>query len=313
MAVIDLLNQRFGKLVVVERDLTRTGGAAYWKCKCDCGGEKTTRGQSLRDGSVTDCGCEGKKARRAKIDTTSLVGQTFGKLTVLERDLTKPIGHGCDSYWICQCECGNTTVVRRQELTGGKTKSCGCFRSQQCIEKNTLDLTNKRYGHLVAVENTYELTSHHSYLWKCICDCGNICYIPAEVLTQEKTTSCGCKRVKSRGEEKIYQLLTEANIAFNREQTFSDCRNPKTNKLFRYDFALLDENNQVSRLIEFDGEQHFRDAGWKFDLEAIQANDQFKNNYAKEHDIPLIRIPYYDLKQLTLEDLLGNKYLQYQL
>lgn len=33
----DLLNQRFGRLVVIEKTDQRQDGRVVWKCKCDCG------------------------------------------------------------------------------------------------------------------------------------------------------------------------------------------------------------------------------------------------------------------------------------
>jgi hypothetical protein len=101
MSVKDMTGLRFGKLTVIERDSTISSAAAYWRCKCDCGKEKSIRGQSLRSGLVIDCGCGKADRIRSNIDTTSMIGKKFGRLTVLERDLTKPIGHGHEIYWIC--------------------------------------------------------------------------------------------------------------------------------------------------------------------------------------------------------------------
>lgn len=39
--VIDLTGQRFGRLVVIERDLKTRGTNARWRCRCDCGAETT--------------------------------------------------------------------------------------------------------------------------------------------------------------------------------------------------------------------------------------------------------------------------------
>lgn len=306
MAVKDLTNKKFGKLTVLERDLTKKTAAAYWICQCECGNKKSIRGDRLRNGEVKNCGCE--KIKR-NIDTTSLVGKKFGRLKVLARDLDKPIGHGHDSYWICECECGKTTSVAYRHLTKGTTKSCGCLRSEITTKRNTLDLTNKRYGKLTAIRNTFKLSNHNSYLWECQCDCGNICYLSAEVLQAGNTKSCGCIG-KSLGEEKICQILTDNNILFNSEVTFSDLQNPKTNKSLRYDFAILNENNQIIRLIEFDGEQHFIEKDFFRDaLTDIQYRDNIKNEYAKNHNIPLVRIPYTELDNLSLELILGDKYL----
>ena len=107
------------------------------------------------------------------MDTTSKIGQRFGRLTIIARDTSKPSGHHKPSYWICRCDCGNEKSVAYSQLTSGKTKSCGCLRSETVIKRNTLDLTNKQFGRLTALENTQRLTEHHSYIWKCKCSCGN--------------------------------------------------------------------------------------------------------------------------------------------
>jgi hypothetical protein len=47
---------RFGRLLVIERAATIGKSTAYI-CLCDCGKTKTVRGQSLRLGDTTSCGC----------------------------------------------------------------------------------------------------------------------------------------------------------------------------------------------------------------------------------------------------------------
>jgi len=58
-AKIDLIGQRFGRLIVLE-EAGKTKGKRQkivWKCKCDCGKEKSIIGDSLRSGSAKSCGC----------------------------------------------------------------------------------------------------------------------------------------------------------------------------------------------------------------------------------------------------------------
>lgn len=55
-------------------------------------------------------------------------GQTYGKLTITERDASKL---GRKPFWFCQCECGNQSVVRADYLTSGKIISCGCYRDSK--------------------------------------------------------------------------------------------------------------------------------------------------------------------------------------
>lgn len=52
-----------------------------------------------------------------------LTGMKFGRLTVIERAESK-FGK---TYWKCLCDCGNVTVVRKDRLKNGYTKSCGCL------------------------------------------------------------------------------------------------------------------------------------------------------------------------------------------
>ena len=50
------------------------------------------------------------------------------------------------------------------------------------------------------------------------------------------------------------------------------------------------------RLIEFDGSQHFSESSWKRQNSQVKTNDEIKNNYCKEHNIKLLRIPYWWLR-----------------
>lgn len=57
MKPLDLLGQRFGRLEAVERLGSGPEGAIWWRCRCDCGREKSARGADLRRGLVKSCGC----------------------------------------------------------------------------------------------------------------------------------------------------------------------------------------------------------------------------------------------------------------
>lgn len=70
---IDLTGKQFGKLKVIKRDKNKNR-FVHWICKCECGNEKSIRGQHLRDGLIVSCGCHAKfvsaqaKIKRNKID-----------------------------------------------------------------------------------------------------------------------------------------------------------------------------------------------------------------------------------------------------
>ncbi|MDV0431668.1 alcohol dehydrogenase [Lactiplantibacillus sp. DA1] len=55
-----------------------------------------------------------------------LTGETFSRLTVIERAESAPNGN---ARWLCQCSCGRQVVVDSYRLRKGITKSCGCLRA----------------------------------------------------------------------------------------------------------------------------------------------------------------------------------------
>lgn len=54
------------------------------------------------------------------------------------------------------------------------------------------DLTGRRFGRLIALNPTGESTPKNGRLWDCQCDCGNNCVVPAALLLEGETRSCGC-------------------------------------------------------------------------------------------------------------------------
>ena len=128
-------------------------------------------------------------------------------------------------------------------------------------------------------------------------------------MTSGHIHSCGC--LLSIGEDNIAKILQENNIIFKRQFMFADLVSDKQCSL-RYDFALLDKTSKPTRLIEFDGPQHEKKSMLFDDEESFQrrkTHDTLKNQYAFNHNIPLVRIPYTERDNITLELLLGDKYL----
>lgn len=61
-----------------------------------------------------------------------MTGEKIGRLTVIERAENDRQGN---AQWLCECECGNTKVVRGSALRTGKTLSCGCLLSECSRER----------------------------------------------------------------------------------------------------------------------------------------------------------------------------------
>ena len=56
----------------------------------------------------------------------------------------------------------------------------------------------------------------------------------------------------SRGEVKIHEILEKNNVNFREEYEFKGLSSP-AGKPLRFDFAVLDDNDEVDFLIEFQG------------------------------------------------------------
>lgn len=62
-----------------------------------------------------------------------ITGKKYNKLTVLSFYDVKDKR----SRWLCQCECGNTTIATSSQLKCGKTKSCGCLLHKKKYDEKT--------------------------------------------------------------------------------------------------------------------------------------------------------------------------------
>lgn len=122
-----------------------------------------------------------------------LAGQRFGRLTALQKVRREGKSH---SYWLCQCDCGNQTIVEESHLKSGHTKSCGCYRKER-MHKRGRDLTGERYGRLLVLGPAKE-TDGAANGWQCRCDCGTICVRSKESLRSGTTRSCGCLQIQQR-------------------------------------------------------------------------------------------------------------------
>lgn len=215
--------------------------------------------------------------------------------------------------WKCKCKCGNEVIISGKHLRSGNTKSCGCYQKERATQSNLSrggDLTGQRFGKLVVLEEDgfiKKSDGRNSRVWKCQCDCGNICHAQHVYLTSGDTKSCGC--IRSQGEAEIEVLLKEHNIKYKREYEFSDL----IDKLpLRFDFAIFDNNNTIIKcLIEFQGEQHWERSNGYYN-EKLLHHDLLKKEYCKQHLIPLYHLFYKQRakQQVTWDDLIKFKEIE---
>ena len=90
------------------------------------------------------------------------------------------------------------------------------------------------------------------------------------------------------------------NISFERQKKYKDLYGQNSSYPYAFDFYLPDYNC----CIEYDGIQHFeyrKNSCWNSKQNFIdtQRRDKEKNQYCKENNINLIRIPYTDFNKLN--------------
>lgn len=227
-----------------------------------------------------------------------LTGKKCGRLTVLYLTGEK---RGKERVWHCRCDCGNECDVVGKNLRGGQTKSCGCLKkeSDRRPKGNVIDMVGKKFGHLTVLERRGS-DKHGQALWLCECDCEKKTQLVVlgGNLRRGHTMSCGCER-RSHGELKIEELLSNNGILFEQEY-----------KAFKFSsgmWAKYDFYVNKNYMIEYDGVTHYHinNHGWKSKdaVNSQQERDVIKNQWCKDNDIPLIRIPYWRYNDLCLDDL----------
>lgn len=147
-------------------------------------------------------------------------GMRFGKLVTIKKVKKLPDDKDKHDKWLCQCDCGNTTIVRSNTLREGKTKSCGC------LLRGIKDMKGQRFGRLVAIEHV-GFASNCVTLWRCKCDCGNETIVRQGNLNSGTTRSCGCLDIDRTKEANTTHGQSHTRIFNIWSKIKERCYNPK--------------------------------------------------------------------------------------
>lgn len=217
--------------------------------------------------------------------------------------------------FVCK-NCGNEFITNIWSVKSGATKSCGCVLREQTSKRNR-DKTWKRvreqpdqkFGMLKVVGEADDYIDHksgrHQSRVKCKCDCGNESIVNAADLLSGTTTSCGC-RLMSKAVERMDNFLHQMNISHSHEICFQDCFNPNTGYCLPFDFALLNSDKHIQCVIEYQGEQHYKDRGWFGKLER-ETTDKIKKDYCQQNNIPFYEIRYDQAEINELKNVLRKE------
>lgn len=121
-----------------------------------------------------------------KIDLT---GQRFGRLVAVRESERR----GRFTEWVCQCDCGKTTVARVGHLRSGATRSCGCLHRENARRPsgNAVDMAGQRIGRLQVIREDGR-SGDGAVCWLCLCECGRTVRREGRSLRRSAAPSCGC-------------------------------------------------------------------------------------------------------------------------
>lgn len=148
-ATINLKGMRFDRLLVVERDFSRSR-RAWWKCQCDCGAVAVVASDKLRSGHTRSCGC-------LLADKNRELRQTHGHALKAGRSLT----YKSYTAMVTRCENENAinydrygavgvSICERWRFGTGEKSGFECFLAdmgERPSAKHTIDRINQQKGY----------------------------------------------------------------------------------------------------------------------------------------------------------------------
>ena len=129
MNKLDLTGNIFGRLTVLGDVRKRTkNGKVLWHCLCEFGTVTFVRGDHLKSGKISSCGClnEEKKHDRFK-DLSNTETDNF---KIIDRAYSK----NQRVYWNCICKnCGNHVELQSNQID--RYSGCGCKQNRSTKER----------------------------------------------------------------------------------------------------------------------------------------------------------------------------------
>lgn len=107
-------------------------------------------------------------------------------------------------------------------------------------------------------------------------------------------------RTPSSLEQKVINYFDFLKISYKREFKISDCRGEK--RALPFDFCLNYSSDHIL-LIEVDGELHYKENA---PCKELHRYDKIKDYYCQSHNIPLLRIPYWEFDDETYKKSIDN-------
>ena len=276
---------------------------------CKCGRTYESHFRSLQNRESKKCDvCNGIKH---DIRSVKEYLNKYGEGTVLLSDVY--VNAVTDLEF--KCKCGDRFCRTFNDMTFAKRHKCtlcGGNKTAWNIDLIRSFVHENSDCELISTEYT---NSNDKLIFRC--KCKKIFKTSFAYFNFNRQRRCSnCAKKISKGEAEVLRHLENNNINFAREYKFNDCRN--TNPL-PFDFAILNNEDNLIFLVEYDGEGHtmpidFAGKGedWALShLEDVRKRDKIKTDYCKNNNIPLLRISYLEINDI--EKILTSELKSYNL
>ena len=203
------------------------------------------------------------------------------------------------------CKCGNKFITDFSHFTSQNKRQC--TECGNYMRNNSTRLSKEYIKKYVEIDSKSDCKliecdyRSASSLIKVKCSCGEYFETTFNEFKWNNRRRCTkCSMAISKMEKDIINLLKINKIEYIHQYKFKGCFDKR---LLPFDFYL--PNKRIC--IEADGRQHFEpvvfgnmtysDALENFEI--VKMHDEIKNKFCEEHNITLIRIPYWERKNLN--------------
>lgn len=195
------------------------------------------------------------------------------------------------------CGCGNVFTTSLASFKENKKRCDACYKSEaSSSQRRNFELVklevDKTDCKLISKSSDY-INQYSKLVFEC--PCGNQFERSYTNFSQRDKLCLNC--TASTGEKKVIEALELMGVNYKREFSFPDLVSRKGFPL-RFDFAVTDDDNEISYLIEYDGEFHYEPIISEQMFSSQKYNDNLKDMYCKDKQIPLLRIPYFEFENI---------------
>lgn len=294
---VDEINVRISKKNIYIKEYNGCQNSVVVFCKI-CGYSWHTKAGVILN---LGCGCPKCQKRKAS-DAMRFSGEEFLRKHNLEAlyEISGYTNAVKKASFICK-KCGKVRVTDPNTVARHRKCPYCMSKMHKLTDAEFLKRVKAAHGDEYTILGRYEALNkkvkikHNS--------CGKVFYTrPDNFIGTKNKAPCGCPfcAPKSKGEQRITAALEKNHAKFVQQYSFPDCRDRNP---LPFDFALLEKNGNISAVIEFDGIQHYK-YGRKSSiyteakLKTTQKHDTIKTKFCIDHNIPLYRIKYSELKDI---------------